>query len=48
MAVEGGHAVRVVTAAQPEVAMGINDRVELAAAERVLRARIAEPTCAAG
>lgn len=42
MAVDGGHAVRVVAAAQPELAMGINDRVQLAAAERVLRARIAE------
>ena len=41
-AVDGGHAVRVVSAVQPELALGINDRVQLAAAERVLRARIAE------
>jgi len=42
MAIDGNHAVRVVTAAQPALAMGINDRVQLAAAEHVLRARIAE------
>ncbi len=43
-----GHPVRVVAAPNPELAMGINDRVQLAAAERILRARIAEDHMRAG
>ena len=42
VAVAGGRRVAVVTAPRPELAMGINDRVELAAAERLLRREIAE------
>ena len=42
LAVEDGQLVRVVEAPQPEMALGINDRVQLATAERLLRRRIAE------
>ncbi|MEP6808476.1 MAG: bifunctional UDP-N-acetylglucosamine diphosphorylase/glucosamine-1-phosphate N-acetyltransferase GlmU [Chloroflexota bacterium] len=42
MAIASGRRVAVVLAPRPELAMGINDRVGLAAAERVLRAEIAE------
>jgi bifunctional UDP-N-acetylglucosamine pyrophosphorylase / glucosamine-1-phosphate N-acetyltransferase len=42
LAVAAGHTVRVIGAPHPEQAMGINDRVQLAAAERLLRARIVE------
>ena len=48
LAVEGGHPVRVISAPHPEQAMGINDRVQLAAAERLLRARIVEDHMRAG
>ena len=41
-ATEEGQLVRVIEAPQPEMAMGINDRVQLAAAERLLRQRIVE------
>ncbi len=43
-----GLTVRVVAAPHPELAMGINDRVQLAAAERLLRVRIAEEHMRAG
>jgi bifunctional UDP-N-acetylglucosamine pyrophosphorylase/glucosamine-1-phosphate N-acetyltransferase len=43
-----GQAVRVLAAPRPELAMGINDRVQLAAVERLLRARIAEDHMRAG
>jgi bifunctional UDP-N-acetylglucosamine pyrophosphorylase/glucosamine-1-phosphate N-acetyltransferase len=42
MAVSTGRRVVVVDAPRPELAMGINDRVGLAAAERLMRAEIAE------
>ncbi|MEK6191778.1 MAG: bifunctional UDP-N-acetylglucosamine diphosphorylase/glucosamine-1-phosphate N-acetyltransferase GlmU [Chloroflexota bacterium] len=42
LAVDDGQLVRVVEAPQPEMALGINDRVQLATAERLLRRRIAE------
>jgi len=42
LAVVDGQLVRVVEAPQPEMALGINDRVQLATAERLLRRRIAE------
>ncbi len=42
LAVDDGQLVRVVQAPQPEMALGINDRVQLATAERLLRRRIAE------
>jgi bifunctional UDP-N-acetylglucosamine pyrophosphorylase/glucosamine-1-phosphate N-acetyltransferase len=42
LAVADGLAVRVIEAPQPESALGINDRVQLARAERILRGRIAE------
>ncbi len=42
LAVADGHRVAVVQAPKPELAMGINDRVGLAAAERILRTEIAE------
>lgn len=48
LATDEGHVVRVVVAPRPEVAMGINDRVQLAAAERLLRARIVEDHMRAG
>jgi bifunctional UDP-N-acetylglucosamine pyrophosphorylase/glucosamine-1-phosphate N-acetyltransferase len=48
MATAEGHSVRIVTAPRAELAMGINDRVQLAAAERVLRMRIAETHMRAG
>jgi bifunctional UDP-N-acetylglucosamine pyrophosphorylase / glucosamine-1-phosphate N-acetyltransferase len=48
LATEDGQIVRVVPAERPELAMGINDRVQLAAAERLLRARIAEDHMRAG
>ena len=48
LAVAAGHTVRVISAPQPELAMGINDRVQLAAAERLLRARIVEDHMRAG
>ncbi|MGH2427864.1 MAG: bifunctional UDP-N-acetylglucosamine diphosphorylase/glucosamine-1-phosphate N-acetyltransferase GlmU [Candidatus Limnocylindria bacterium] len=41
-AVSGGRGVHVVVAPEPETAMGINDRVTLAAAEERLRREIAE------
>jgi bifunctional UDP-N-acetylglucosamine pyrophosphorylase / glucosamine-1-phosphate N-acetyltransferase len=40
--------VRIVEAPQPKLAMGINDRVQLAAAERLLRVRIVEDHMRAG
>jgi bifunctional UDP-N-acetylglucosamine pyrophosphorylase/glucosamine-1-phosphate N-acetyltransferase len=46
LATADGQPVRVVAAPRPEEAMGINDRVQLAAAERLMRARIAGTTCA--
>ncbi|HLE59527.1 MAG TPA: NTP transferase domain-containing protein, partial [Candidatus Limnocylindria bacterium] len=42
LAVADGQLVRVVEAPQPEMALGINDRVQLATAERLLRRRIAQ------
>lgn len=42
LAVQDGRRVRVVDAPRPELTMGINDRVQLAAAERLMRAEIAE------
>jgi bifunctional UDP-N-acetylglucosamine pyrophosphorylase / glucosamine-1-phosphate N-acetyltransferase len=42
LAATGGRRVAVVTAPRAELITGINDRVGLAAAERLLRARIAE------
>jgi bifunctional UDP-N-acetylglucosamine pyrophosphorylase/glucosamine-1-phosphate N-acetyltransferase len=42
LAASGGRRVAVVTAPRSELTTGINDRVGLAAAERLLRARIAE------
>ncbi|TMB51164.1 MAG: UDP-N-acetylglucosamine diphosphorylase/glucosamine-1-phosphate N-acetyltransferase [Chloroflexi bacterium] len=42
MAVGAGRRVRVVSAPDPELTMGINDRVQLAAAERLMRRAIAE------
>lgn len=48
LAVADGRAVRVVTAHRPEQAMGINDRVQLAAADRLMRTRIAEDHMRAG
>jgi bifunctional UDP-N-acetylglucosamine pyrophosphorylase/glucosamine-1-phosphate N-acetyltransferase len=48
LATSEGQVVRVVTAPRPELAMGINDRVQLAAADRLLRARIAEDHMRAG
>jgi bifunctional UDP-N-acetylglucosamine pyrophosphorylase / glucosamine-1-phosphate N-acetyltransferase len=48
MAVASGGRVVVVTAARPELAMGINDRVGLAVAERLARAEIAERHMRAG
>jgi bifunctional UDP-N-acetylglucosamine pyrophosphorylase/glucosamine-1-phosphate N-acetyltransferase len=48
LATEDGQIVRVVPAERPELAMGINDRIQLAAAERLLRARIAEDHMRAG
>jgi bifunctional UDP-N-acetylglucosamine pyrophosphorylase/glucosamine-1-phosphate N-acetyltransferase len=48
LATTAGQTVRVVSAARSEEAMGINDRVQLAAAERLLRARIAGEHMRAG
>lgn len=48
LAVEDGRDVRVVEAPEPELALGINDRVQLAAAERIIRKRIAEGHMRAG
>jgi bifunctional UDP-N-acetylglucosamine pyrophosphorylase/glucosamine-1-phosphate N-acetyltransferase len=48
IAVAEGEPVRIVEAPRPELAMGINDRVQLAAAERLLRARIVEEHMRAG
>jgi bifunctional UDP-N-acetylglucosamine pyrophosphorylase/glucosamine-1-phosphate N-acetyltransferase len=42
LAVRDGRRVRVVDAPRAELTMGINDRVQLAAAERLMRAEIAE------
>jgi bifunctional UDP-N-acetylglucosamine pyrophosphorylase/glucosamine-1-phosphate N-acetyltransferase len=42
LAVGDGHKVRVIEAPHPESALGINDRVQLATAERLLRRRIAD------
>ncbi|MEP7040106.1 MAG: bifunctional UDP-N-acetylglucosamine diphosphorylase/glucosamine-1-phosphate N-acetyltransferase GlmU [Chloroflexota bacterium] len=42
MAVAGGRGVTVVSAPRAELAMGINDRSGLAAAERIMRSEIAE------
>ncbi len=44
----GGRRVAVVEAPQPELTTGINDRVALAAAERLLRAQISERHMRAG
>lgn len=48
LAVSGGRRVAVVTAPRPELTAGINDRVQLAAAEGLLRTRIAERHMRAG
>jgi bifunctional UDP-N-acetylglucosamine pyrophosphorylase/glucosamine-1-phosphate N-acetyltransferase len=48
LATAEGNSVRVVTAPRPELATGINDRVQLAAADRLIRARIAEDHMRAG
>jgi bifunctional UDP-N-acetylglucosamine pyrophosphorylase/glucosamine-1-phosphate N-acetyltransferase len=48
LATGAGQPVRVVAAPRPEEAMGINDRVQLATAERLLRRRIAEAHMRAG
>lgn len=48
MAVASGRRVVVVAAPRPELAMGINDRVGLAVAERLARAEIAERHMRAG
>ena len=48
LAVTDGRRVAVLRAPRPELAMGINDRVGLAAAERVLRTEIAERHMRAG
>jgi bifunctional UDP-N-acetylglucosamine pyrophosphorylase / glucosamine-1-phosphate N-acetyltransferase len=48
LATGDGQIVRVVPAERQELAMGINDRVQLAAAERLIRARIAEVHMLAG
>ncbi len=48
LATDEGQPVRVVAAPRPEVAMGINDRVQLATAEGLLRARIVEDHMRAG
>lgn len=48
MAVAAGRRVVVVAAPRPELAMGINDRVGLAVAERLARAEIAERHMRAG
>ena len=42
MAVGAGRRVSVVQTERPELTVGINDRVQLAEAERLLRSRIAE------
>ena len=47
-AVESGHRVRVVVAPRPELAHGINDRAQLAAAEELIRRIIAEAHMANG
>jgi bifunctional UDP-N-acetylglucosamine pyrophosphorylase/glucosamine-1-phosphate N-acetyltransferase len=48
LAANGGRRVAVVEAPRPELTTGINDRVALAAAERLLRAEIAERHMLAG
>jgi bifunctional UDP-N-acetylglucosamine pyrophosphorylase / glucosamine-1-phosphate N-acetyltransferase len=48
LAAAAGQVVRVIRAPRPELAMGINDRVQLAEAERLLRARIVEDHMRAG
>ncbi|MGI8871772.1 MAG: bifunctional UDP-N-acetylglucosamine diphosphorylase/glucosamine-1-phosphate N-acetyltransferase GlmU [Candidatus Limnocylindria bacterium] len=48
LAASGGRRVAVVDAPRPELTAGINDRVQLAAAERLLRAEIAERHMRAG
>ena len=48
LAAAEGAVVRVVIAPRPELAMGINDRVQLAVAEGLLRARIVEEHMRAG
>jgi len=48
VAVSGGRRVAVVEAPRPELTTGINDRVALAAAERLLRQEIAERHMRAG
>ena len=48
IAVAEAEPVRIVEAPRPELAMGINDRVQLAAAERLLRAQIVEDHMRAG
>lgn len=48
LAVEDGRDVRVIESPEPELALGINDRVQLAAAERIIRKRIAEGHMRAG
>jgi bifunctional UDP-N-acetylglucosamine pyrophosphorylase/glucosamine-1-phosphate N-acetyltransferase len=42
LAVSGGRRVTVVEAPRPELAIGINDRIDLAEAERLVRLQIAE------
>ena len=46
VAIAGGRRVAVVAAPRAELTTGINDRIGLAAAERLLRQQIAEATCA--
>jgi bifunctional UDP-N-acetylglucosamine pyrophosphorylase/glucosamine-1-phosphate N-acetyltransferase len=48
LAVDDGRDVRVVESPEPELALGINDRVQLAAVERIIRKRIAEGHMRAG
>jgi bifunctional UDP-N-acetylglucosamine pyrophosphorylase / glucosamine-1-phosphate N-acetyltransferase len=48
LAADDGRDVRVVESPEPELALGINDRVQLATAERIIRKRIAEGHMRAG
>ena len=48
MAIGAGRRVRVVNAPDPDLVMGINDRVQLATAERLMRRAIAERHMRAG
>ena len=48
LAIGAGRRVRVVSAPDPDLTMGINDRVQLATAERLMRRQIAERHMRAG